>query len=309
MKHLLSLKDLTKEEINNIIKLAEKLRIYKKEGKVLNTLYRKNLIMIFEKSSLRTRTTFEIAMNDLGGHAINMDVNMIKLGERESIKDAALNFSRWADAVMIRTFGQERIEEFAKYSSIPVINALTDRYHPCQALAFYEAIVMNNKLKDDFKLVFVGDGNNVANSLFLLSSFFNWQFVHIVPKGYEIKEDIIKEALGINPNFRYEITDDIKKVKGADAIYTDVWASMGQEKEKEIRKRIFSPYQVNMKVVEMAENPDVVVSHCLPAHRGEEITDDVLDSEFSIAFDEAECRLHAQKAVLIYLINGNFNVE
>lgn len=305
--NLLSLKDFSLEEIEKTVKLAEKLRISKNSGKLIQPLKGKSLIMIFEKNSLRTRTTFELGMFELGGHAIMMDPNMIKLGERETIADAAHNFERWASAIMIRTFGQERIIELADNSSIPIINALTDQYHPCQSLAFYEALKINNADKKDLKMAFVGDGNNVCNSHALLCAHKGWSFVQLGPKGYEMKDEFIAECKAINPNFEILITNNTDDIAGCDVIYTDVWASMGQEEETEARKAVFMPYQVNQELVNKA-NKDVLVSHCLPAHRGEEITSEVLDSKKTIAFDEAECRLHAQKSVLTYLINESFDV-
>jgi len=305
--HLLSLKDFTLEEIEKTVELAEKLRLAKNSGRLIQPLVGKSLVMIFEKNSLRTRTTFELGMFELGGHAVMMDPNMIKLGERETIADAAKNFSRWTSAIMIRTFGQERIIELADNSSVPIINALTDEYHPCQALAFYQALVINDAVRKGMKIAFVGDGNNVCNSFALLCAHKGWEFIQIGPEGYEMKEEFINECKAINPDFKITVSNKKEDIKDSNVIYTDVWASMGQEDETESRKQQFMPYQVNSELVSMASD-DVLVSHCLPAHRGEEITSEVLDSERAIAFDEAECRLHAQKAVLTYLVNESFNV-
>lgn len=307
--NLLSIEGLSKDLIVAIIDFAEKLRIKKREGFFPKILKDKTLVMVFEKDSLRTRATFEIAMFELGGHAVNMDKGMIKLGERETIEDAAKNFSRWADVVMVRTFEQERIEKFAGASSIPVINGLTNEFHPCQVLAFYEALTMNNAVKNNLKLCFVGDGNNLCNSLALLSAFMGWRFVHIGPENYFVKDEFVKRAQKIasnSSNFSITRTSNINMVEGADVIYTDVWTSMGKESEAKERQEIFKPYQINSDVLQIA-GKNCLVSHCLPAHRGREITDDVLDSKNSIAFDEAECRLHVQKAILVYLITGKLD--
>jgi ornithine carbamoyltransferase len=261
--------------------------------------------MIFEKPSLRTRITFETAINELGGHAINLSSDMIGMGRRESVEDIARNLERIVHLIIARTFSHQTIEELAKYSSVPVINALTDDYHPCQALAFGQTI---NERMDDFRqcnIVFIGDGNNVCKSIMMLCAKLGYNFTLVCPGKYLPSEEFVNtcKEIGRSAGSRFEFNQDIKSaVKNANFIYTDVWTSMGQEKEQEVRRREFSPYQVNSQVLAMAPS-DVYVSHCLPAHRGEEITSDVLDSRNSIAFDEAENRLHVQKSIIVHLFS------
>ena len=260
--------------------------------------------MIFELPSTRTRVSFEVAMNDCGGKALYLNWNDLQLGRGESIADTARTLSRYVHAVMMRVKRHETIAEFAKYSDVPVINGLSNMEHPCQILADLQTI-REKKGKINVKLAWVGDGNNVCNSLILASSILGFEMVVATPKGYEPKSEILSKAREIGGEI--ELLNDPKKaVEDVDVIYTDVWVSMGQEKERNDRIRTFKEFQVNSELLSYAKG-DVIVMHCLPAHRGEEITDEVIDSEKSVVFDQAENRLHTQKALLIKLI-GDLNV-
>ncbi len=300
MKHLLSIADLTRDEIFEILKLAEKLKEERYKGLTTDYLKNKSLAMIFELPSTRTRVSFEVAMTDLGGHALYLNWNDLQLGRGEPIKDTARVLSRYVHAVMMRVRRHETLEEFAKYSTVPVINGLSNLEHPCQVLADLLTIY---EYKGDFKdltLVWIGDGNNVCNSLILASALTGMKMVVSTPKGYEPDERIVKKALDMGANLIFE-RDPKKAVRDADIIYTDVWVSMGQEAEREKRLRDFADYQVREELLKLSTD-DVVVMHCLPAHRGEEITDEVMEGKHSIVFDQAENRLHAQKAILLKLI-------
>ncbi len=302
MKHVLSITDLRKEEIIEILDLADKLKEERRKGIFKEYLKNKTLGMIFELPSTRTRVSFEVAMNDCGGYAIYMNWNDLQLGRGESIADTARTLSRYVHAVMMRVRNHEILLEFAKFSSVPVINGLSNLEHPCQILADLQTIrEVRGSL--DVKVAWVGDGNNVCNSLLLASSILGFELRLAIPEGFDPPNEILKKARELGG--RFEIVRDPKEaVRKADVIYTDVWASMGQEEERERRLKVFRPYQVNMELVNEAKD-DVVVMHCLPAHRGEEITDDVIDSEYSVVFDQAENRLHAQKALLLKLIGGS----
>lgn len=260
----------------------------------------KTLAMIFEKPSLRTRVTFETGIFQLGGHGIYLQPSDIQLGVRETIADAARNLERWVDVIMARTFKHETITELAKYSKVPVINALSDLEHPCQALAdFYTVLEHKGKL-EGLKLAFIGDGNNVAHSLMLLAAKVGANFAIGCPQGYEPNVDVVSQAKAFakETGASIEISHDaVEAVKDADVVYTDVWASMGQEAEAEARAKIFAPYQVNGELMVHAKD-DAIFEHCLPAHRGMEVTDEVMDGAQSVVFDEAENRLHVQKAVM-----------
>ncbi len=302
MKHVLSITDLRKEEIIEILDLADKLKEERRKGIFKEYLKNKTLGMIFELPSTRTRVSFEVAMNDCGGYAIYMNWNDLQLGRGESIADTARTLSRYVHAVMMRVRNHEILLEFAKFSSVPVINGLSNLEHPCQILADLQTI-REVKGSLDVKVAWVGDGNNVCNSLLLASSILGFELRLAIPEGFDPPNEILKKARELGG--RFEIVRDPKEaVREADVIYTDVWASMGQEEERERRLKVFRPYQVNMELVNEAKD-DVVVMHCLPAHRGEEITDDVIDSEYSVVFDQAENRLHAQKALLLKLIGGS----
>ncbi|WP_290901947.1 ornithine carbamoyltransferase, partial [Ferroglobus sp.] len=301
MKHVLSITDLRKEEIIEILDLADKLKEERRKGIFKEYLKNKTLGMIFELPSTRTRVSFEVAMNDCRGYAIYMNWNDLQLGRGESITDTARTLSRYVHAVMMRVRNHETLLEFAKFSSVPVINGLSNLEHPCQILADLQTI-REVKGSLDVKVAWVGDGNNVCNSLLLASSILGFELRLAIPEGFDPPNEILKKARELGG--RFEIVRNPKEaVREADVIYTDVWASMGQEEERERRLKVFRPYQVNMELVNEAKD-DVVVMHCLPAHRGEEITDDVIDSEHSVVFDQAENRLHAQKALLLKLIGG-----
>ncbi len=302
MKHLISVADLTSEELDEILKLAEKLKEERYKGRVTDYLKNKSLAMIFELPSTRTRISFEVAMTDLGGHALYLNWNDLQLGRGEPIKDTARVLSRYVHAVMMRVRKHETIVEFAKYSTVPVINGLSDLEHPCQVIADLLTIKEYKGDLKHVKLAWIGDGNNVCNSLILASALTGMEMVVCTPKGYEPNKEIVEKAIRMGAKLEFE-NDPIKAVEDADVIYTDVWVSMGREKERRKRLKAFAGYQVTQKVVDSAKT-DVVVMHCLPAHRGEEITEDVLEGEHSIVFDQAENRLHAQKAILLKLIGG-----
>ena len=301
-KNLISINDLNKEEAVELLDLAAKL----KSGEIKPSLDGKTLALVFEKPSLRTRVTFEAGMTQLGGHAIYLTRNDIQIGERETVSDAAKNLERWVDAIAARTFAHKTVVELAQNAKIPVINALSDIEHPCQALADFLTIKEHKSGLDGLKIVYVGDANNVCNSLYLLAGILGVNFVASSPEGYRLAEDIVQagSAHAKQTGARLEMIDDpLEAVENADVIYTDVWVSMGQEDEKEERVKVFEKYQVNSDLVKKAKD-DVIVMHCLPAKRGYEITDEVLDGPHSVVFDEAENRLHAQKALLVKLLKS-----
>ncbi|AEA47388.1 ornithine carbamoyltransferase [Archaeoglobus veneficus] len=305
MKHLLSISDLTAEELAEILELAEKLKAERYKGVVTDYLKNKSLAMIFELPSTRTRVSFEVAMTDLGGHALYLGWNELQLGRGEPIKDTARVLSRYVHAIMMRVRNHSTLEEFAAYSSVPVINGLSNLEHPCQIIADLLTIKEYKGSLEDVKVAWVGDGNNVCNSLILATALAGMEIVVSTPSGYEPDESIIKKAKELKANLKFE-SNPVKAVKDADVIYTDVWVSMGQESEKRKRLKDFGPYQVNKKLVDVAKE-DVIVMHCLPAHRGEEITDEVIEGASSVIFDQAENRLHAQKAILLKLIGGEYD--
>ena len=303
-KNLVSINELSREEVTQILETAEiiKLRYYSNEEQPL--LKGKVLGMIFQKPSLRTRVSFETGMIQLGGQAIYLGPNDIKLGQREATKDIAQVLSRYVNGIMARTFSHEIMLELAKYSSVPVINGLSELLHPCQVLGDLLTIKEKKGRLSNLKLAYIGDGNNVAHSLLFGAVKVGMDIVLAVPPGYEPKEEIInlakEDAKKINS--KIEIIHDPKEaVDGADVIYTDVWTSMGFEKESEIRKDVFKPYQINQDLVNKAKD-NVIILHCLPAHRGEEITDEVIDGPHSVVIDQAENRLHAQKGILALLL-------
>jgi ornithine carbamoyltransferase len=266
----------------------------------------KQMVMFFEKPSLRTRLTFESGMVSLGGSAMFVDQSKSRLDAREKLSDIAHNLERWVDIIVLRTFSHETIAGMAQHASIPVINALSDLEHPCQALADYFTLQEHFGGLNDITLAYVGDGNNVAHSLILTCACLGSSIRIATPKGYSCNPEIIAEAKKIAKQTGAKLeflTDPHAAVAGVDAIYTDAWASMGQEQESEKRAEIFPPYQVNRKLMAEA-SPHAVFMHCLPAHRGEEATDEVMDSEQSVIFDQAENRLHVQKAILYILLGG-----
>ncbi len=296
MKHLLKLLDWSKEEILDTLDLADKLKAEKKAGIKHPLLEGKTLGMIFQKSSTRTRVSFEVGMYDLGGTPLFLSSKDLQIGRGEPVQDTARVLSRFLDGIMIRTFDQQEVEDLAKYGSIPIINGLTDFCHPCQVLADLQTIREYKGSLEGKKLCYIGDGNNMANSLIVGCLKVGMKVAIACPKGYEPDDSVVEWA---KENGDLLITEDILEAcKGADVLYTDVWASMGQESEAAKRQRIFKNYQINDDAVNAA-NEGVMVLHCLPAHRGEEITDKVLEEHADQIFDEAENRLHAQKAVLV----------
>ena len=295
MKHLLKLADLSREEILSILNLADQLKYERKQGILKEYLKGKKLGMIFQKSSTRTRVSFEVGMYELGGNALFLSNRDLQIGRGEPVEDTARVLSRYLDAIMIRTFSQQEVEDLAKYGSIPIINGLTDYCHPCQVLADLMTIRERKGTFKGLKMCFIGDGNNMANSLMVGAVKTGMSFAIACPEGYEPDEKLIAWA---KKNGSFTMTRDVKEAAAdADVIYTDVWASMGQEEEKAKREKAFAGYQVNAEVMAVAK-PDAMVLHCLPAHRGEEITADVFEAHADEIFEEAENRLHAQKAVL-----------
>ncbi len=304
-QHLITLLDLDRERVGALLESAITIKNRHLQNGSDESLKGRTAAMIFEKPSLRTRVTFEVAMVQMGGAAITLNPEQISLGKRETTEDAAKSLSRWVDAIIARTFRHELVLELAKYSSVPVINALTDLFHPCQALALGQTMLEKWKTLEGRHLVFVGDGNNVANSLAVLAGHMGMHFTLACPVGYEQPESVRRE---VEPLFKKNgtrfrmVRNPVEAVSDADLIYTDVWVSMGEEAQEAEKKASFSAYQVNSRL--LAEAPEgCLVSHCLPAHRGEEITDEVMRSDACVCFDEAENRLHAQKAVLLSLLN------
>jgi len=291
--NLISIKDLTKTQIKEIYNLVPKYTTRKKTDELKD----KYIGLIFEKPSTRTRISFEVGIQQLGGVAIELDEKQLQLSRGETIKDTANIFNCYLDGIILRVVKHETILEFAKHSKIPVINALSDKEHPCQILSDIYTIIQQKNLRIDelnkIKFVYIGDANNVCFSLIYISEILGINSYFIIPKKYQPKEKF-KENI--------KITDDISLVKDADVIYTDVWVSMGQEKEKNKRIKVFKPYQVNSKLLSLAKT-DCIVMHCLPANRGQEITDDVLDGKNSVVLKQAENRLYVQKALLVYLFS------
>jgi ornithine carbamoyltransferase len=303
-RDLCSVEQLTPLEAREILHLAADVKQNPKEYR--RALDSKQLVMFFEKASLRTRVTFETAINTLGGSAIFIDSTQSRLGDRESLADIAHNVERWVDVIVLRTFSHETILGIAEHARVPVINALSDLEHPCQALGDF--MTLEEKLGDASRarLTFVGDGNNVAHSLLLTAALVGAEMTIATPKGYEPAAAILESARTIAQTTGARITvtnDPVTAVNGANAVYTDAWASMGQEHETQKRTKIFMPFQVNEKLMSHAA-PDAVFLHCLPAHRGYEATDAVLDGPQSVIFDEAENRMHVQKAILLMLLGA-----
>ncbi len=299
MKHLLKLMDLTREEILSVLNLADQLKYERQKGVFKDYLHGKKLGMIFQKSSTRTRVSFETGMYELGGYALFLSNRDLQIGRGEPVEDTARVLSRYLDGIMIRTFAQKEVEDLAKYGTIPVINGLTDYCHPCQVLADLMTIRERKGSFNGLKMCFIGDGNNMANSLMVGAVKTGMKFAIACPKGYEPDQELVKWA---KKEGEFLMTEDVAEAaKDADVLFTDVWASMGQEGEKEKREAAFKGYQINAQLMKAAHK-GVMVQHCLPAHRGEEITADVFETHADEIFDEAENRLHAQKAVLCKLL-------
>ena len=296
MKHLLKLMDLTEQEITEILNTADQLKYEKKNGIPHHILKGKTLGMIFEKSSTRTRVSFEVGMYDLGGMGLFLSSRDLQIGRGEPVEDTARVLSRYLDGIMIRTFSQKEVEDLAACGQIPVINGLTDYCHPCQVLADLMTIREHKGGISGNKLCYIGDGNNMTNSLIVGGIKMGMSVSVACPKGYTPDAEIMKWA---EQTGRFTCTDSVlEAAEGADVLYTDVWASMGQESEAEKRRKIFQGYQINKDMMAVAAK-DAMVMHCLPAHRGEEITAEVLEAHANEIFDEAENRLHSQKAVLV----------
>ncbi|MDH5435487.1 MAG: ornithine carbamoyltransferase [Gammaproteobacteria bacterium] len=296
-RHFLTLMDFSPQELKALVQRAIELKAMQKKKEIYEPLKNQVLGMIFEKSSTRTRVSFETGMIQFGGNAIFLSPRDTQLGRGEPIEDSARVLSRMVDAIMIRTFEHEKIELFAKYSSVPVINALTDRFHPCQLLADMQTWVEHRGDISGKTVTWIGDGNNMCHSYINAARQFDFKLNIATPKGYEPDADLVKSA-GDHVEI---ITDPVKASKNSDLIVTDVWASMGQEEEQNQRIEAFKQYQANNEVMSVA-NPDAIFMHCLPAHRGEEVSAEVIDGKQSVVWDEAENRLHAQKALLEMLL-------
>jgi ornithine carbamoyltransferase len=297
VRHFLSLLDLTPQELDNLIKRSIELKAMRNRNFVHEPLKNKTLAMIFEKSSTRTRISFEAGMTQLGGHAMFLSPRDTQLGRGEPIEDSARVMSRMVDAIMIRTFDHATVETFAKYSKVPVINALTDLLHPCQLLADIMTYVEHRQNIKGKTVTWIGDGNNMCHSWMNAARQFGFKLNIACPEGYDPLPEIMEPAA----EHCQIIRDPVAAAKGSDLIVTDVWASMGQEEEQQKREKSFAGYQVNADVMTAANN-DAIFMHCLPAHRGEEVTAEVIDGEQSVVWDEAENRLHAQKALLEFLM-------
>ncbi|NLP37127.1 MAG: ornithine carbamoyltransferase [Firmicutes bacterium] len=299
-RDFLTVNDFSRDELADILHFALQLKTERKNGKNQPLLAGKTLGMIFRKASTRTRVSFEVGMYQLGGTALFLSAQDLQIGRGEPVKDTARVLSRYLDGIMIRTYEHEEVEELAAYAEIPVINGLTDLLHPCQAMADLLTVLEHKGKLEGLKLAYVGDGNNMAHSLLLACSKMGMHVAIASPAGYEPRREIVRAAQENAAAYGTEVlitTEISQAVKAADVLYTDVWASMGQEAERMARIRVFKPYQINREVMQLAAK-DAIVMHCLPAHRGEEITDDIMEGPQSVIFDQAENRLHAQKAIL-----------
>lgn len=306
MKHFISIHDITSKEFYDLLELALKLKKEQKAGIKHHLLEGKTLGMIFTKSSTRTRISFEVGMYQLGGHPMFLNANDMQLGRGESIYDTANVMSRFVDGIMIRTFDHQDVLDLAKFGSVPVINALTDHLHPCQALADLMTVYEHKGTLKGLKLAYIGDGNNVAHSLLYACAKAGMDMSVATPVGYECEDIVVKNATedAKETGAKIFITNDpVEAIKDADVVCTDTWVSMGQEAEKAERVKIFKDYQVNKELFAHAKD-DAIFIHCLPAYRGYEVTEDIIDGPMSVIFDEAENRLHAQKAVLATLMQA-----
>lgn len=302
MEDFISIHDLSLYEFNQILDLTEEIKAHPRSHR--SSLKNRILAMIFEKPSLRTRMTFEVGMLELGGEAIYLSPSDIQLGKRENVCDVGKNLERWVDAIMIRTFGHQIVMDLAGAASIPVINALTDLLHPCQAMGDFFTLREKKGGLANLKLAYIGDGNNLCHSLMFAAAKAGSAMSVATPDGYEPSPEIVKQAEqdGKETGWRVHLfKDPHQAAQEADAVYTDVWASMGQEEEREERAAVFAPFQVNREVMAKAK-ADAVFMHCLPAHRGEEVTGEVIDSAQSIVYDQAENRLHVQKIIMLLLL-------
>lgn len=303
--NFLHITDFTTEEILETFEIAKKVKAKVKNGELYTPFQGQTLAMIFAKPSARTRVSFETGMTQLGGHAIFLGPNDIGIGKREAVKDISRVISRYDDFIMARLFDHQHMLELAEYSRVPVVNGLTDYNHPCQIMADIFTILEHRGHLKNLKVTYIGDGNNITNSWINLAARLPMHLVISCPGGYEADAETLENAKKANLSKIEYITDPKEAVKDADVVYTDVWASMGQEEEAEKRKKIFAQYQVNNKLLSYAKK-DVYVMHCLPAHRGDEITDEVVDGPNSICFDEAENRMHIQKAIILKLAGVHY---
>ena len=304
-KDLISIHDLSVGEVATILDVTTKLKRKQKNGEPHEYLRGKTLAMIFSKASTRTRVSFETGFHQLGGHPIYMDSSTSQVGRGEPVRDTARVLSRFVDGIMIRTFSHDSVIELAKYAQVPVINGLTDLLHPCQALTDLFTIQEYKEILKGSKLVYVGDGNNMAHSLMFAAAKVGMNMVCASPEGYQPNPDVLKQAQedAIETGCTITVEEDLfKAAKGADVLYTDVWTSMGEEAQKDARQKALGAYQINKELLAVAR-PDAMVLHCLPAHRGEEITEDVLEGKQSAVFDQAENRLHVQKAIMALLMS------
>jgi ornithine carbamoyltransferase len=304
-RDLVSILDV-KDDLVGLLEFAANIKNRTKAGEPYEPLRGKSLAMIFEKASTRTRVSFEVGMTQLGGHALFLSPNDLQIGRGETIADTARVLSRYVDGIMYRAFRRENVIELARNATVPVINGLDDKEHPCQVIADLFTILEHRGSFKGLKLAYVGDGNNVCNSLLLGAAIVGTDITAACPTGYEPDAEILATARRIakDSGSKIQVVDDpVAAAQRADVVYTDVWVSMGQEKDKDQREKVFRPYQVNSKLLDHAKK-DAVVMHCLPAHRGLEITDDVMDGPRSIVLDQAENRLHAQKAILSRLLAG-----
>jgi ornithine carbamoyltransferase len=301
-RDFISIADFSKSEIEEIFKLTADLKQKTRRGVEHHLCKGKTMAMIFAKPSARTRISFETAMYQLGGYALYLSPQDIGIGKREAVKDIARVISRYNDILMTRLFDHAHILELAEYSTVPVINGLTDYNHPCQIMADMYTILEHRQHLDDLKITYVGDGNNVANSWINLAARIPIHLVVCSPSGYEPDQKTVRYAREQGVSTIEIVQDPLSAVKNSDVVYTDVWASMGQESESAVRREIFKSYQINQTLMKQAKSTALVM-HCLPAHRGEEITDEVLDGPNSVVWDEAENRLHVQKAIIVTLLN------
>lgn len=301
-KDLISILDLSETELNELIAEAGRLKEQRRRNQSHKVLEGKNLAMIFEKSSTRTRISFEVGMNELGGNALFLNAEDLQIGRGEEIRDTARVTSRYVSGVMIRAYRHETITDFARYSSVPVINGLSDREHPCQILADILTIKEHRGYTRGVKVAWVGDGDNVCNSFILASAITGMEVVVASPAGYLPPEDIVSEARARGGGVQI-VSEPKEAVMEADVVVTDTWVSMGDEAEREARLKAFRGFSVTAETMDHAAD-DAIFMHCLPAHRGEEVTDEVIESSQSVVFDEAENRLHAQKALLVRLLGG-----
>lgn len=299
-RDFLSLADWSRDDLEQIFELTRELKAKQKRREPHRLLEGKTLAMIFEKSSTRTRVSFEVGMFQLGGHALFLSSGTTQIGRGEPIKDTARVMARYCDGIMIRTYSHQAVTELARWSDVPVINGLTDLYHPCQVMADLFTVIEHKGSYRDLTFAWIGDGNNMANSWINAAAVFGFELQVATPKGYEPAPQVMARAAALGARIRYS-NDPLEAARGAQVLNTDVWASMGQEAEQKEREQAFAGFQIDQRVVDAADSGSIVL-HCLPAHRGEEISDDVIEGPHSVVFDEAENRLHVQKAIMATLM-------